>query len=176
MPLRMITQCRICKTIRAEEAAGKVLSKGALSKTPLITRIYQSKAYTKGGEPLTKIAKDYTERFSYKGLFLHSKTHQAPTEEDLVEARLKRIHKRTMDDKVAQLIKHADVRQTIMDKGMQQLETGEMKLTSNVLLGAANKEADIEAKQKDQAIEVMKMIQAFQSGEVQYIKPGEELE
>jgi len=72
---------------------------------------------------------------------------------------------------VVKLIRHQDVRQEIMSRGMEQIESGEIKLNANAVLSAANKEADIESKQKDQAIELMKMVQAFQSGEIQYERP-----
>lgn len=162
MAIKFVTQCKVCKKIRAEEAAGS---------SKLIKRIYNSRQYVRGGESLKAIAKDYQKYFEYPSLYKHSRTHQAATEDDLTTARLNRIHKTTVNAQIDKLTRHGDVRQEIMSKGLDQIQTGEIKLTSQTVLAAANKEADIEAKQKDQAIELMKMVQAFQSGEIQYARP-----
>lgn len=162
MAIKFVTQCKVCKKIRAEEAAGS---------SKLIKRIYNSKQYVKGGESLKAIARDYKDHFQYQTLYKHARMHQAATEDDLTQARLNRIHKETVNSQIDKLVRHQDVRQFIMEKGMEQLETGDIKLNANAVLSAANKEADIESKQKDQAIELMKMVQAFQSGELQYAPP-----
>lgn len=162
MAIKFVTMCNICKKIRAEEAKGN---------PKLIKRIYNSKQYVKGGESLQAIQRDYKDFFSYQSLYKHARMHQAATEEDLTTARLNRIHKDSVNQRVDALTRHTDVRQTIMQKGLEEIESGEIKLTANAVLGAANKEADIESKQKDQAIELMKMVQAFQSGEIQYERP-----
>lgn len=162
MAIKFVTQCKVCKKIRAEEAAGS---------SKLIKRIYNSRQYVRGGESLKAIAKDYQKYFEYPSLYKHSRMHQAATEDDLSTARLNRIHKTTVNAQIDKLVRHQDVRQYIMDKGMEGIEAGEIKLNANAVLSAANKEADIEAKQKDQAIELMKMVQAFQSGELQYAPP-----
>lgn len=162
MAIKFVTQCKVCKKIRAEEAAGT---------SKLIKRIYNSRQYVKGGESLKQIAKDYQKDFQYQTLYKHSRMHQAATEDDLTTARLNRIHKTTVNAQIDKLVRHQDVRQEIMSRGMEQIESGEIKLNANAVLSAANKEADIESKQKDQAIELMKMVQAFQSGELQYAPP-----
>ena len=162
MAIKFVTQCKVCKKIRAEEAAGS---------SKLIKRIYNSRQYVKGGESLKSIAKDYQKDFQYQTLYKHSRMHQAATEDDLTTARLNRIHKTTVNAQIDKLVRHQDVRQEIMSRGMEQIESGEIKLNANAVLSAANKEADIESKQKDQAIELMKMVQAFQSGELQYAPP-----
>lgn len=162
MAIKFVTQCKVCKKIRAEEASGT---------SKLIKRIYNSRQYVKGGESLKSIAKDYQKDFQYQTLYKHSRMHQAATEDDLTTARLNRIHKTTVNAQIDKLVRHQDVRQEIMSRGMEQIESGEIKLNANAVLSAANKEADIESKQKDQAIELMKMVQAFQSGELQYAPP-----
>lgn len=167
MAIKFITQCKVCKTIRAEESSDKTLGRNKHA-PQLVTRIYRSRQYNRGGESLVKISQDYEDRFTYKGLYKHATTHQAPTEEDLINVRLNKIHDKELVNKVKQLIKHQDVRQEIMERGLEGIRKGEIRLTGHTVLGAANKEADIESKQKDQAIELMKMIQAFQSGELQY--------
>ncbi len=162
MAIKFVTMCKVCKKIRAEEAGGS---------TKLIKRIYNSRQFVKGGESLRAIARDYHKDFAYPSLYKHARQHQAATEEDLTAARLNRIHKESVNAHVDKLIRHQDVRQEIMSRGMEQIESGEIKLNANAVLSAANKEADIESKQKDQAIELMKMVQAFQSGELQYAPP-----
>lgn len=162
MAIKFVTQCKVCKKIRAEEASGY---------PKLIKRIYNSRQFVKGGESLKAIAKDYQKDFEYPSLYKHARMHQAATEDDLTTARLNRIHKTTVNAQIDKLVRHSDVRQLIMDKGMEGIEAGDIKLNANAVLSAANKEADIESKQKDQAIELMKMVQAFQSGEIQYERP-----
>jgi len=141
----------------------------------LLKRLYASRAYHRSGEPLAKIARDLTdqqpfngvEKTTYQSLYKHCKYHQALTTEDLVESRIMRSAKKKDNAFIRELVKHQDVRQKIMQKGVEQIESGEVKLTAAAVVTAANKEADIELKEKDQKIKVMEMIAAYQSGELQ---------
>ncbi len=141
----------------------------------LLNRLYHSKAYDRAGEPLSKIAREITNQKPYNGnwqttyqsLQKHTKFHQALTEDQLVESKIARTVKRKDNQIIKELVQHRDVRQEIMSKGMEQLETGELKLTAASVVTAANKEADLEMKEKDQKIQLMQMIAMYQSGEIQ---------
>lgn len=158
-------RCKTCQRIKMEKARGS---------EKFLNRLYNSKAYHKGGEPLLKIAREVTEEEPYNGVLKttyqsldkHCKFHQALTEDDLINSKIVRAAKRKDNEIVKQLVQHRDVRQAIMEKGMDQLETGELKLTAASVVTAANKEADLEMKEKDQQLKVMEMIAMFQSGEI----------
>lgn len=163
--IKLNPKCATCKRIKIEKAKGS---------EKLLNRLYSSRAYNKSGEPLLKIARDVTdlkpfngvELTTYQSLTKHCKFHQALTEDDLLNSRVVRAAKRKDNEIVKQLVQHRDVRQAIMEKGMDQLETGELKLTAASVVTAANKEADLEMKEKDQQLKVMEMIAMFQSGEI----------
>lgn len=157
--IKIDKRCKVCKVIRKQESYGKA---------ELARRIYNSKVYVKGGESLTAIHKEYQDKFSYQSLQLHASKHQAPTEEQLVSARM-RIIDNKFHNKVAKAqVKHVDLRQDIMDAAKELLEDGKLQgINANTALRAAKDASDIEQKEKDRGIKVMEMIAAFQSGEVE---------
>lgn len=165
-------RCKTCDRIKAEKAKGS---------EKFLNRLYNSKAYHKGGESLLAIARDVTNEKPYNGvvkttyqsLIKHTKYHQALTEDDLINSKVVRAAKRKDNEIVKQLVQHRDVRQEIMSKGLEQLETGELKLTAASVVTAANKEADLEMKEKDQQLKVMEMIAMFQSGEIKRLPTDE---
>jgi hypothetical protein len=165
MALRMDKRCKVCKKIRQEESKNR---------SKLIKRIYNSGAYVKGGESLRAISRDYTDYFEYQALYNHSKKHQAPSEEDLVQSRLYQVHKKDIQDKIKRMFTTEEVRNEIIEKGMEGLESGEIKLNANHLIQAAKHTDEKMLKEKDQSLALMRTIQAFQSGEVQYTLPDEE--
>lgn len=164
--IKLDPKCKTCKRIRMEQSQGR---------ETFLKRLYASKAYVKDGEPLMRIAKAVTHqkpfngvwKTTYQSLDKHTKFHQAITEEDLINSKIVRAAKRKDNAIVREMIQHRDVRQEIMAKGLEQLDTGELKLTSASVVAAANKEADIELRQKDQQLKLMEMVAMFQSGEVQ---------
>lgn len=158
-------RCSTCKRIQLEKGKGS---------EKLLKRLYNSRAYHKDGESLMAIARDITHqkpfngvlKTTYQSLTKHCKYHQAITEDDLINSKIVRASKRNDNAIIKELVQHRDVRQQIMSKGMEQLETGELKLTAASVVTAANKEADLEMKEKDQQLKVMEMIAMFQSGEI----------
>lgn len=167
--LKLSPACSTCKLIREE---------GLEDSTELLDRIYKSKAYNKRGETLRKISKELavrlntTELVTYNSILRHTKYHQGLKAEDLANAKIKARSKKIEDEQVRQLMRHGDVRQRIMDKGLEQIESGEVKLTASTVLGAANKEADIEDKQKDRNLKMFEMINQFRSGEIKTLDGG----
>lgn len=162
--IKLDKRCSTCKRIRREKQQGS---------ERFLTRLYNSKAYG-GEEPLSKIAKEVhtqapyncAERTAYQSLIRHCKFHQAISEDDLINNKIVRAAKRKDDAIVREMVQHRDVRQRIMEKGMEQIDSGELQLTAASVVTAANKEADIELKQKDQQLKLMEMVAMFQSGEI----------
>lgn len=158
-------KCTTCNRIKAEKAKGS---------EKFLNRLYNSRAYDKAGESLLAIAREVTNeppyngtlKTTYQSLTKHCKFHQALTEDDLINSKIVRSAKRRDNEIVKEMVQHRDVRQEIMSKGMEQLESGELKLTAASVVTAANKEADLEMKEKDQQLKVMEMIAMFQSGEI----------
>lgn len=159
-------KCTTCKRIKMEKAEGR---------ETLLNRLYHSRAYDRAGESISKIAREIThqrpyngvEKTTYQSLQKHVKFHQAINEDDLVEAKIARSVKRRDNVIIKELVQHRDVRQEIMSKGLEQIQSGEVKLTAASVVTAANKEADIELREKDQKLKLMEMIAMYQSGEIQ---------
>lgn len=159
--IKIDKRCKVCKVIHKEEIYGKAT---------LAKRIYNSKAYVKGGEPLSELHRDYEDKFSYQSLYWHTKKHQAPTADQLADSRLRIIDKEFHDKAAREQVKHQDLRQEIMEAAKQLLEEGKLEgINANTALRAAKDASDIEQKEKDRGIKVMEMIAAFQSGEVERI-------
>lgn len=165
-------QCKTCERIRMEKRKGS---------EKFLNRLYGSRAYNKDGEGLLNIAREVTKeepfngvlKTTYQSLTKHCKFHQAMTEDDLINSKIVRASKRKDNEIVKEMVQHRDVRQEIMSKGLEQLETGKLKLTAASVVTAANKEADLEMKEKDQQIKVMEMIAMFQSGEIKRLPTDE---
>lgn len=163
--IKLDKRCSTCKRITQEKQKGKQL---------FLTRLYNSRAYG-GEESLSNIAKEVCTqepfkcayKTAYQSITRHCKYHQAISEDDLINNQVVRAAKRKDDEVVRKIVQHRDVRQMIMDKGVEQIESGELQLTAAAVVTAANKEADIELKQKDQQLKLMEMVAMFQSGEVQ---------
>ena len=167
--IKLDPKCKTCALIREEKKRNS---------EKFLTRLYNSKAYHRDGESLLSIAKEMTSKEPYNGnwkttyqsLTKHCKLHQGMTEDDIINSRIVNSAKRRDNAIVKELVQHRDVRQEIMSKGLEQLETGELKLTSASVVAAANKEADIELKQKDQQLKLMEMVAMFQSGEIKRLE------
>lgn len=154
MALKIRKNCNVCKALRGNNK--------------LLNRIYKSKAYNKGGETLLDIQRDNAELFSYKQLWNHSRVHQGLSEDDIHN---KALTRRAHDIEVKKMqtnLTHTAVRQELVDIGAEAIRTGEVKMTAGVTARLLKDQSDIEEKQKDRQIEIMKMIQTFQSGEVAY--------
>jgi hypothetical protein len=58
-------------------------------------------------------------------------------------------------------VHHTERRSGVMEWLMEKVESGEVKPTAAALVALLKQEADIEAKQTDQVIEIMKLVNAF---------------
>ena len=146
--------CKVCKTIKIDE--------------PLYTRIMESSQYMRGGEPLTTIAEDYKDFFTYQGLFNHCKKHQAPNGDQLAVRRMAQVQKEHDKQLYQRAVKTLDARQELIDRMFSKLEDGEFddQMTVKDFLTAMRDSDNAAAKKKDQDIDILKAIMPSRSGEV----------
>lgn len=154
MALKIRKNCNVCKALKKNQR--------------LLNRIYKSKAYQPGGETLRSIADEHVGQFSYKQLWNHCKVHQGLSEDDIYNKALVRRSKQIEVEKMQRQLGHVEVRQELVDIGAEAIRSGEVKMTAGVTARLLKDQSDIEEKQKDRQIEIMKMIQSFQSGEVAF--------
>lgn len=159
MPIKYVKTCNTCQFIKKE--ARKKLPQG----TYLVDRIYKSRAWQKSGQSLKSLQLEYGTA-SYNAFVRHCKNHQAPTQDQLDIAAIDRIMAPTEEIIARRVIKTENVRQAVMDKAMAELEAGNMKFRPADLLKAAKDQDDVEAKKKDQGLQLMAMVQAFAAGEL----------
>lgn len=88
----------------------------------------------------------------------HLKFHQNPNEQALVNERFER--------NIERQAKYASVQDTILEKGLQQIEDGEIKLNASTIATVARDKMNQEERNKDRQVKVMEMIWAFNSGEL----------
>lgn len=151
--LQLSPRCKVCKAVKRNEK--------------LLKRIYDSKYYNKtSGDTLLKIHEDNKDKFSYQSLTVHVKKHQGITKEDLNKSRMTQIAKEQENKAIRRAVTHTEVRQEIMDIGMEGIREGNIKLKAQDVLRAAEGEATIEEKHKDRQASLMKMIWGFASGEM----------
>ena len=91
-------------------------------------------------------------------MFPCRKHHQTSSNEQLVEAQARRIE--------ANLPKYQKAQDIVLEKGLEALESGEMKVRAADMLNATRQKQDYEIKQQDRKDSFMKMIWAYSSGEL----------
>lgn len=155
MALRPNSQCLVCRTVKREPKLGR--------------RIELSKMFIPGGESLLAISRDYEGVFMAKSLYTHAHRHQAPTKAKL-EKRIKQFETREAAkeiqtevtlEKTKLYINHNEGRRSMLERGMEALEAGDMKMSAAVMAKLLKDESDIEEKSKDRSLELMKMVQHF---------------
>lgn len=149
-------QCKTCQRVKVD----KILYK----------RIFASKFYKKGGEALKEIARD--EGLHYLGLLNHVKKHQHLTDDKLLTSQLNEIAKAESRKAVRQVIKTSDTRAAVTQKLAQKMENADLDELSTkdllqLLLKAIKDTDDVQAKAKDQDIDILKMMGGVRAGEVQ---------
>lgn len=160
--LRPNKRCNVCQALKTDRK--------------LLQRIYDSKQYIKGGESLKQIARDYEGQFEYQNLYNHCKFHQGLTSEDIERKQLQRAAQQIEVQQIKQVVRHGEVRDTILEEGLRQIKAGEVKMTLAGIVAAAKHASDIEEKAKDREIEVFKMIDDFSSGAMTHVIEGEVVE
>lgn len=140
-------QCNVCKAVKKNDA--------------LRRRIDKSKAYVPSSkDTLAKIAKDHKDEFAYNSLLRHCKNHQFPNAKEIKEAEVAAVQKKRQRN-------YQDVWDNVIEKGMEELESGNLKIQNvNQLLLAARDKSNFEKQSKDQSLALMEMVFRFSAGEV----------
>lgn len=132
----------------------------------LVNRFYESKYFGNKGrstESLFQIAQ--RTGLNYAGLINHLKNHQAPTEEDLSKAQISRMVKDNTQQHIQKALTTRDKRAALIDKMFAKLESGEFdeKMTVKDLITTLKHADDVDAKAKDQGIDILRMMQGSRS-------------
>lgn len=158
MSLRVDKRCKVCNLLKTDKR--------------LLRRLYNSRAYKEGGENLKDIARDpqYAGKFSYDGLWNHCDKHQGLTGEDLENHRVNKLARKIEAQQLREVISHNDARQELVDIGLKEIREGSVKMNASTVASLLKQQSDIEEKSKDRQLEVLKMVQQFQSGEFTFIE------
>lgn len=149
--------CAVCRTIKAQPKN----TGGRLAK-----RIYESRYFMPSSTySLSDIAREYKDKFSYESLLNHCKKHQALTEADFSERHLRETAKQAEKSLLKEAITSQQVWNTVIQKGMEDLNDGKIQVSANHLLSAARDKSNWEVKHADQQLAMMDMVYAFASGE-----------
>lgn len=149
--------CSVCQTILSQPKKWE----GRLAKL-----IYESRFYMHGSNyTLRDVWKQYDGSFSYESLLNHAKKHQALSEADLNDRQLRVVTNDLRKKQINQAIKSTEVWDSVISKGMKDLEDGKMNLSPTHLLAAARDKSNFELKHADQQIALMDMVFGFASGE-----------
>jgi hypothetical protein len=158
MALKIDKRCNICKLVRYDKK--------------LLKRIYNSSQYKEDGESLKSIQRDpeYIKVFTYQNLYRHSRKHQGIDEETLQNRAAARYAAKLEVQQIKAAVNHTETRQELVDLGVQQLKDGSIKMSASALASLLKQQSDIEEKSKDRQLDIIKMIQRFQSGEKQFME------
>lgn len=160
--------CAVCQTILSQPKKWE----GRLAK-----RIYGCRYYMpSSGYTLADIAREYKDKFSYESLLNHAKKHQALSETDYNDRQLRQVTNEAEKKLIRQAITSQTVWDSVISKGMDKLEKGEMVMTTNHLLSAARDKSNFELKHVDQQLAMMDMVMAFASGEGGVVEENDAIE
>lgn len=157
MALKVDKRCKVCQRCLADPAFMK--------------RLFASRAYVPNGEPLVKISADTGA--NYKALIRHTKKHQGISEYELTVQKRKVQARQASGQLVRGALKAETARQTVLDQLAQILEdAGALELGKDItakdaiglLLKATKDSDDVQAKKKDQDIDVFKLMTQSRSG------------
>jgi hypothetical protein len=132
----------------------------------LLDDIYKS-SYFMGntGKNLQMITKEQDGKFGYNSLLKHVKKHQTIQSEEYTDRRLKAIAKKANNRVARKELQANAVWDEVMEAGIEQLRSGEMKIKAADLLKATKDKSDTQLKKKDQEIATIEMVMHFASGE-----------
>jgi len=151
--LKFQPKCKVCVAVKDNER--------------LLNEIFRSKFFIRGGDgySLAQLADKYEAKFSYDSLKNHVKKHQFLSEKQFTEQSLQAAAKKASQQIAVRAVESSQVFETIMSQGMNALEDGDMELTANHLLKAAELKKTFQLKEQDQQISMMAMVAHFASGE-----------
>lgn len=139
--------------------------------------IWESKHFYPGGSGMSLRAIAMAYRLNYASVLNHVRKHQTVALDSLSEVEMRRLARRAeMKTKIeesnvniikpnAGVNKSVQVWDNVIDSAMEQVKSGEMKLTANHLLKAAKDKSDFDIKKKNQDMALMEMMWHFASGE-----------
>lgn len=144
--------CAVCKAIKDD---GRLLQD-----------IYNTKHYLKTkGLSLLQFHELHKDQFSYKSLRNHVLKHQFISEDDYTKRHLNRIAKESEQKIVRRAVESREVFDEVIGKGMEELQKGNLEVTTTHLLSAAKMKKEFQLKEQDQQIAMMEMVYHFASGE-----------
>lgn len=156
MGFRPNDKCTVCRVIREE------------NEDHLKSPLYKAcNLYHTRGITLTALANNYPE-LKYAALRNHTLKHQNPSTQQLkknfkVEQRKSQLEYARANEMTQR--HHTSDRDEMVQKAMEALRQGDMKLSASVLAKLLKDEADIEAKAKDQNIDILRIMTQSRSGE-----------
>jgi hypothetical protein len=155
--------CAVCTLIRSDKK--------------LMRRIYNSRDFIPGGESLRSIHNDYEGKFAYASIRNHAKKHQFINLEAYNKKQLELQDEKEEELAVAKIVKAVDAVQSVINKGHEKLEAGELDITTDNLIRASQVKMNQEAKEVDQQLAILEMVAAFSSGQLntQRINPNAHL-
>lgn len=148
--------CKVCQMVRKDQKFMK--------------RIYDSSFFIPHSkDTLAHIFRDCRQIdphcFSYLGLQNHVKKHQHLNARDYQNKMLALKVKGVEGKIIESRFEAVNVQDAVINKGMEGLENGTMKIGADHLLRAARDKQDALAKQKDQQLALAEMVAFFASGE-----------
>lgn len=142
--------CKVCQAVKSNKQ--------------LLKRIYDSSYFVPHSrDSLFAISNTYN--LSYQALKNHVKKHQFIDSQDYTEKMLQKADKDAEKGAVRKAVKAVDAVQSIVERGMERLENGEITVDTNQLIRASQVKMTHEAKQKDQELATIEMVAHFLSGE-----------
>lgn len=144
--------CKTCMAIMAESPDDPSKSKlfGLVNKVLV------------GTLKMTVVQREYPEAIpNYQGFRNHCIKHQSTTETQLTKARVRKTNRKMQHELLEKKLHHTERRSNVMEWLQDQIENGNVKPTASALVALLKQEADIEAKQTDQAIEMQKLFNNF---------------
>lgn len=166
MPILYTNKCKTCKLSKIDKQ--------------LKRRIYQSAYFSEyGTETLTSIHRDYKSAITYKSLLIHCQRHIVLKEGELKRLQAKYGQVDIPEKKPAVPISGGELRKvvkqqredevfdSVIDAGMEKLKAGELKITTDHLIRAADSKANLSLRRKDQELKIQEMIWHFASGEAE---------
>lgn len=153
--LKLSNNCQVCRAIKDN----KKLSKD----------IFATSYYIPGApRTLKDLYQDNHETFSYDSLKNHVKRHQFMTKTDYNNRSLQTIKKKKQELKRLKQQENRtnkDIWDTVINKGIEQIEDGDVLIKPADLLKAVKDKSDYELKVKDQQMAYAEMMWHFASGE-----------
>ena len=148
--------CKVCNAVK--------------SNPKLLKRLYDCSYYIPHSKDTlraicTDCKKEDPNSFSYVALLNHVKKHQHLNVHDYDQKMMKLKAQKAEMSIISDRFEAQNVQDAVINKAMEKLENGEMKLNASHLLRAAKDKQDAQAKKRDQQLQLAEMVAFFTSGE-----------